>query len=370
MGFEIDFLAVGEGARSGDAIALRWGNLYGPRDQQFVMVIDGGNKESGANLVDHIQGYYGTSDVDLVLNTHPDADHASGLSVVLEELTVKKLWMHRPWTRLQHIYDLVQDGRITQDSLQARIEEALEAAYDLEQIAEDKGIPIWEPFTSVPMERGGATIRVLGPSRAYYTDVLLPQFDDMPELHEAALATYSEGRYRFSKSASVFNSVRLWTEETLEDPDEDEVRAENNSSVILLLQIDGRQILLTGDAGVPALRRAYLRALALGIDLRKCVFYQVPHHGSRRNIGPGILDAIVGPRLPFGSPAKATAYVSCAAAAAPKHPSAKVTNAFRRRGVQVVPTQGKSLVYSSNAPQRYGWVAATGLPLQTEETED
>jgi hypothetical protein len=284
MGFEIDFLAVGEGARSGDAIALRWGNLYGPRDQQFVMVIDGGNKESGANLVDHIQGYYGTSDVDLVLNTHPDADHASGLSVVLEELTVKKLWMHRPWTRLQHIYDLVQDGRITQDSLQARIEEALEAAYDLEQIAEDKGIPIWEPFTSVPMERGGATIRVLGPSRAYYTDVLLPQFDDMPELHEAAVATYSEGRYRFSKSATVFNSVRLWTEETLEDPDEDEVRAENNSSVILLLQIDGRQILLTGDAGVPALRRAYLRDHTRDKQAYPFVFRELTHYGFLRNL--------------------------------------------------------------------------------------
>lgn len=368
MGFEIDFLAVGEGARSGDAIALRWGNLYGPRDQQFVMVIDGGNKESGANLVNHIQGYYGTSDVDLVLNTHPDADHASGLSVVLEELTVKKLWMHKPWDRLDDIYELVLDGRITPDSLESRIIEALDAAYTLQEIAEENRVPIWEPFTSAPMVRGGATIRVLGPSENYYSE-LLPQFDDIPALEEAAVATYSEGRYRFSKSASVFNSVRLWTEETLEDPDEDEVRAENNSSVILLLQIDGRQILLTGDAGVPALRRAYRRALALGIDLRECAFYQVPHHGSRRNIGPGILDAIVGPRLPFGSPAKATAYVSCAAEAAPKHPSAKVTNAFRRRGVEVVPTQGKSLVYSSNAPQRYGWVAATLLPLQSEETE-
>ncbi len=369
MGFEIDFLAVGEGARSGDAIALRWGNLFGPRDQQFVMVVDGGNKDSGDALVSHIEAYYGTSEIDLVLNSHPDADHASGLSVVLEEMTVKKLWMHRPWTRLEHIHDLVQDGRITQDSLQARIEEALEAAYALEEIAVEKGIPIWEPFTSVPMARGGATIRVLGPSEAYYTE-LLPQFDDMPSLHEAAVASYSEGRYRLAKSDAVFNSVQLWTQETLEDPDDEEVRAENNSSVILLLQIDGEQILLTADAGVPALIRAYRRAAALGIDLRQCCFYQVPHHGSRRNIGPSILDAIVGPKLPFGSASKATAYVSAAPEAGPKHPSAKVTNAFRRRGVQVVGTQGKSLCYSRNAPQRYGWVAASALPLLTEGTEE
>jgi beta-lactamase superfamily II metal-dependent hydrolase len=373
MGFEIDFLAVGEGARSGDAIALRWGNLFGPRDQQFVMVVDGGNKDSGAALVSHIEGYYGTSDVDLVVNTHPDADHASGLSVVLEELTVKKLWMHLPWNRLEHIHDLVQDGRITHDSLQARIEEALEAAHALEEIAEEKGIPIWEPFTSAPMARGGATIRVLGPRETYYTE-LLPQFDDMPELQESAVASYSEGPYRFSKSAAVTNSAQIWIDETLEDPDEELVRAENNSSVILLIQVDGEQIcaefVTAADAGVPALTYAFRRAVSLGIDLRRCCFYQVPHHGSRRNIGPSILDAIVGPKLPFGSASKATAYVSVAPEAGPKHPSAKVTNAFRRRGVQVVATKGNTLRYSQNAPQRYGWVAASALPLLTERTEE
>jgi hypothetical protein len=101
-----------------------------------------------------------------------------------------------------------------------------------------------------------------------------------------------------------------------------------------------------------------------------CCFYQVPHHGSRRNIGPAVLDAIVGPRLPFGSASKATAYVSAAPEAGPKHPSANVTNAFRRRGVQVVATQGNSLCYSRNAPQRYGWGPATALPLSAEETEN
>jgi beta-lactamase superfamily II metal-dependent hydrolase len=369
MGFEIDFLAVGEGTRSGDAIALHWGNLFGPRNQQFVMVVDGGNNDSGAALVSHIEGYYRTSDVDLAVNTHPDADHASGLSVVLEELTVKKLWMHLPWNRLEHIHRLMQDGRITHDSLQARIEEALKAAHALEEIADRKGIPIWEPFMSAPMVRGSATIRVLGPSEAYYSK-LLPQFDDMPELQESAVASYSEGLYRLSKSGAVTNSAQIWANETLEDPDEELVRAENNSSVILLIQIDGKQILLTADAGVPALTRAYRRAVSLGIDLRRCCFYQIPHHGSRRNIGPSILNMIVGPKRPFGSVSKATAYVSVAPEAGPKHPSAKVTNAFRRRGVQVVATKGNALCYSWNAPPRYGWVPASALPLLTEGTEE
>jgi beta-lactamase superfamily II metal-dependent hydrolase len=369
MGYEIDFLPVGEGARSGDAIALRWGNLSGPRDQQFVMVIDGGNLASGDALVRHVKGYYKTSVVDVAVNSHPDADHASGLSTVLEELTVKQLWMHQPWNRLQRIHDLAQDGRITHGSLQERIEEALEAAHALETIAEEKGITIWEPFISQPILRCGVTIRVLGPSEPYYTE-LLPQFDDMPALQEAAVANYSAGPYRLSKAATASNPFRIWLDETLEEPDEDYVRAENNSSTILYFQIDGDQILLTADAGVPALYLAYRRAVALGIDLRQCCFYQVPHHGSRRNISPSILDLIVGPKLIPGSAPKATAYVSAAPEAGPKHPSSKVTNAFRRRGVHVVATQGKTLCYSKNSPPRAGWVPVTAIPLLAEETEE
>ena len=55
MGFEVDFLPVGDGEMSGDAITLRWGNLFGPRDHQTVVVIDGGTKQSGQNLVQHLK---------------------------------------------------------------------------------------------------------------------------------------------------------------------------------------------------------------------------------------------------------------------------------------------------------------------------
>ena len=99
MGYEIDFLPVGEGEKSGDAIALRFGNLHGNRDEQTVVVIDGGFKGTGEKLVEHIRHYYGTDDVDLVISTHSDADHVSGLTVVLEELRVGHLWMHQPWNR-------------------------------------------------------------------------------------------------------------------------------------------------------------------------------------------------------------------------------------------------------------------------------
>lgn len=165
--YEVDFLAVGEGERSGDAIALRFGeDLAGPPRQQTVVIIDGGTKESGEALVQHVRTFYGTSEVDLILSTHPDVDHASGLTVLLEELTVHELAMHRPWEHACEIRNIFKSGK----RLEEKLEKALEAAADLESLAEQKGVRIIEPFQGVGNESG--SLLVLGPSREYYQSLL------------------------------------------------------------------------------------------------------------------------------------------------------------------------------------------------------
>ncbi len=365
MGCEIDFIAVGDGARSGDAIAVRWGNLNGPRNEQGIIVIDGGNCSSGEALVSRIQNDYKATYVDAVVSTHPDADHAKGLATVLEELDVGQLWLHQPWNRLDEVHELVLDGRVTPSSLESRIKEALNAAYDLEQIAVDKDIQIWEPFAEKPIVHMGATFHILGPTEDYYSS-LLPQFDDVP-MTKIAMSTQSKSLV-LNAERGLLESYYAWTQETLVEPT-NRIRAENNSSVILLMQYEGRQIFFTADAGVEALTHANERAITLGIDLRQSDFVQIPHHGSRRNVGPEILDAIVGPVLPYGTTPTKTAYVSCAASS-PKHPSQKALNAFTRRGARVFATKGKSILYSWGAPARYGWVPLTSIPIQPETSED
>jgi hypothetical protein len=104
MGFEVDFLAVGD-KKSGDAIALRYGDLAGPRSAQRIVVIDGGFVDDGARVVAHIQTYYHTDEVDLVVSTHPDQDHIGGPVTVVETLNVRELWMHLPST---HSVDLAE----------------------------------------------------------------------------------------------------------------------------------------------------------------------------------------------------------------------------------------------------------------------
>jgi beta-lactamase superfamily II metal-dependent hydrolase len=359
MAYEIDFLPVGDGEKSGDAIAMRYGNLQG--GEQTVAVIDGGTKESGEALVNHVKTYYKTETVDFAICTHSDADHASGLTEVLESLTVGHLYMHLPWEHAGEIDDLFKDPRVTANSLMRHFKKTLDNAHELAKLAEKKGISITEPFSNTV----GVNERwaVLGPSTSFYEELLLafrdvPEPEQIPFLQKAVVAVKDVIKW----------IAEGWNIETLSEPEVAAASAENNSSVVLLFRDGNYKFLFTSDAGVPALAGAVTRAKELGIDLSTIDGIQVPHHGSKRNVGPAILNIILGPMMQTQSFSK-MAIVSAAKLGAPKHPSKKVVNAFMRRGARVYATQGGPLrIYSNDAPAR-SWGAATPLPfsLQVEE---
>lgn len=362
MGYEIDFLPVGEGERSGEAIALRYGNLSGARNEQNVIVIDGGTRDSGEQLVNHIEEYYKTDSVDVVVSTHADADHSSGLSIVLEKLTVVQIWMHQPWKHSDDYRNLFKSGRITESSLEKTLQASLQNAYDLEGIARQKGIPIIEPFSDAG--RIHKDIVILGPSKSFY-EIQLANFCGTPEPKEAISRLEIVGRRVIETGKMIAESLGL---ETLKDPDENETRAENNSSVVMLLNYNNGEklFLFTGDAGAAALNHAIKTAESLTVDFDLVKFIQIPHHGSKHNIGPSILDRIIGLKLGEEKKLK-TAYVSVAKDDK-KHPSKKVANAFRRRGAWVYETRGSTTCHRNSAPDRR-WTTAVPLLLYDEVDE-
>jgi beta-lactamase superfamily II metal-dependent hydrolase len=346
MGYELDFLAVGEKSQSGDAIALRYGNLInGTRDEQKVIVIDGGFQKDGENLVEHIKKYYKTDIIDLVISTHTDDDHIQGLQVVLNNMTVKRLWMHLPWEHSQDIKSLFVHGKITDKSLEARLVKNLESAKTLHELATEKNIPIEEPLQGITFDNG--IIHVLGPSKDFY-EAMLAHFRDMPKAKNDVLAQFS------ALGDKVVEAIRSWIEdnpskpETLKDPAEFATSYENNSSTINYLKIDNHTFLLTADAGVEGLANAADYAKTQNIGLKLLNFLQCPHHGSRKNIGPTIMERVMGK----------TVYISAAKEGDPIHPSRRVINAFIRREANVFITAGKTLTQYSNAPTREGWVSA------------
>ncbi|MCB2376383.1 hypothetical protein LGH70_02245 [Hymenobacter sp. BT635] len=345
--YEVDFLPVGDGSRSADAIAIRYGQLATSEhdhDNQKVIIIDGGTKESGKALIEHVKKFYHTNVVDLVVMTHPDTDHCSGLTEVLESLTVRELWMHQPWNHSADIRRLFHDGRLTNNSLEKHIRVGLDAAEQVEIIALQQNIHITEPFAGEEFD--GGVIKVLGPTKEYYQG-LIPNFRSTPDaaVNESVLGrTFTALKKAFTTVTELFD----FSSENLPGEQGSPNSAENNSSSVLLFQIDGHKMLITGDAGIPSLKEVNDYALSIGIRLDDLNFMQVPHHGSKRNVDSNTLDNIK---------AK-TAFISAAKEGAPKHPSQRVINALTRRGTNVFVTQGSVKCHRHKAPNRPGWGSA------------
>jgi beta-lactamase superfamily II metal-dependent hydrolase len=142
--------------------------------------------------------------------------------------------------------------------------------------------------------------------------------------------------------------------ETLDDTCE-RFRPENSSSVILLPSLGGFKALFTGDADSVALTQAAdYAAMQLGIDLSNLNLLQVPHRGSRHNVGRTILNRIRARH----------AIISAAPEGAPKHPSRRVTNALIRRGTEVCATLGNSIrFFNSRLPLRRNWGTVPLIPF-------
>lgn len=173
MNCEIEFLPVGDGSKAGDAIVIR----YGEASSNELMIVDGGNLDSGKLLVEHVRKHFGKDKViSNVVLTHSDADHASGLREVLRELPVQNLWLHLPWLLAEEARHLFNDKRWTEPGLR----DAIKKEYDIVSEIYDLGVTakckVYYPFEGNNI----GPFRVLSPSRHAYLH-LLPQFDKTPE---------------------------------------------------------------------------------------------------------------------------------------------------------------------------------------------
>lgn len=336
MPIEVDFLPVGDHGRSGDAIAIR---LTEPRTLATrTILVDAGFAGAGEALVDHVERYFGVTAVDLLVSTHPHQDHTGGLADVFDGLTVRQMWAHDP---AAHGADRDVAG----------------AGNDIRKLARDHGVGVVEPFAG--LTAFDDTIMVLGPTMSFYEEMLLKR-------RQAAMAkTLVEAASHGGLAlATRSRTLPYMPEETLVD-DSGGTDPINNTSVILGIKVGGTHLLLTADSGVPALHAAH----SFSLQKRGGIPYthvQVPHHGSRHNVDPYVLDTILGPKTD-GHRGEAIASV---AAEAYSHPRASVSNAFARRGFSVCATKGMTLNWSlDGAPRRDGWYPTTPLGPLDESDE-
>lgn len=352
--FEIDFLDV-DSKKSGDALALRY--TYGI--STLIHVVDGGYLETGTKLVAHIKKHYDAPhQVDHVVVTHPDGDHAAGLRQVLEDFNVGALWMLRPWVYAPEILNEFANVN-SLASLDRLLREAYPNIDALEEIALRKGIPIYEPFQGSCI----GAFAVLAPSRQRYLELIVNS-GRTPEARRNSASKSLLGGVG-AKLVSLVNLVRAqWGAEIFPDEGTSE---ENEMSIVQFSELFGEKILLTGDVGREGLAEAIDFMRHLGIGLPGIDRFQVPHHGSRRNLSTELLDELLGQRL--GGPAREGLFTAIISASKhdEDHPRKAVVRAMIHRGAKVISTEGSNIRTGHNAPKRDGWTAVEGLPYPEDQ---
>lgn len=354
---EIDFHHIGS-KKSGDAISVR--ECIG--EQTTIYVVDAGYQETGKSMVENIRKYYGRpTKIDHVVVSHPDGDHAGGIRSILESFEIGTLWMLKPW---DYTEDLLRHFKYSNDAtwLTSRLKSLYPNIAALEEIASERNIPIASPFQGTQI----GSFTVTSPTYDHFVDCVVkskrtPRYKEISTvIKEGAIEAYK----------SIVNFIEAnWGEEKFSDKETSE---ENEMSVVQYANIMGKKILLTADTGRKGLSDTIAFLEAEGVPLPGIDKFQVPHHGSRRNINSELFDQLVGSQLvkqPDDPPKKFTALIS-ASEEDEKHPRNVVLRAIWHRGGNIVMNDKQNIRSPiGDVPKRKGWTTLETIPYPMDMEE-
>jgi hypothetical protein len=270
--------------------------------------------------------------------------------------------MNRPWRWAEQCISSFH-GNYTIDGLVNAMRASHPYLVEIEKIVEKKGIPIHDVFQGDQI----GPFLVLAPSFARYVK-LIPDLGKTPTNYTDEAV--SPKHYLLKALKEVAGTVRDAVKETVgvetlhDNPPA--TSASNETSIVQLGVIDGHRILLTADVGPDGLNEAGNYAFSRGLLVPPHVV-QIPHHGSRRNVTPTVLDRWLG-----SYPAPQTrghAYVSVGKDAY-KYPRRRVKNAFIRRGYEVHATRGEVKCHFAGLPMRRGYVRSTPEAFSPDVSDD
>lgn len=349
---QLDFLGV-ETDKSGDAIAVR----YSINGTTSVHVVDGGYLETGDQIVEHLKEHYDTTHVDHVVLTHPDQDHANGLRKVLEQCTVGRLWMNRPWLYAEDLIDRFETYNSV-DALRRKLRDVYAPSAALEEIAAENRIPISSPLQGANI----GVFTVLAPTKARYLDLIV-ESNKTPKAVQEGLAAEVVGGLAKAIKAVTELMKSVWGHEYFPLAG---TSSENEMSVVQYALFNGKRILLTGDVGRDGLTEAADYASVIGLELPGIWAFQVPHHGGRHNVNTEVLDRWLGERL-ASQPETTTWNAICSSAKADEdHPRKSVVRAMLHRGAHFAATEGRTL-HLGNGISREGWTKVPQAPYPEEQ---
>jgi beta-lactamase superfamily II metal-dependent hydrolase len=302
-------------ARHGDALLLH----YGPTESPKVIVIDGGP----AGVFDDVlrprlmqlresRNPDGRLDIRLLMVSHIDDDHIHGVLDLLREISdgdhggnafdVVTLW-HNSFDDLvakiasTDVAQHLARARRREDASGARVSDvaSVKQGRDLRRLAERLEINVNYPFNGlIACEPGKRRAVPLGDGLSF--TVLGPQQDRLDALQNdwvKHIEALRGGKGAVTPAAMDAAAVEFVDRSVY-----------NLSSIIVLAEVDGRRVLLTGDARgdlvLDGLEDAELLADApLHVDV-----FKLPHHGSSRNAAEKLFERVTADRYVISADGK------------------------------------------------------------------
>lgn len=339
---EIDILPASSESKGGDCALIRIGTFdyRSKNNNQIVILIDAGYKENAERIKEYLYEHYNTKTIDLAIITHPDTDHISGFKQLLDDncINIRRTFIHDPWLHAKGIFNRTQDGRRTVNSIENSFEDTLKTLSNVLDRIENKNT---EPFGIIKLQ--GVNAYILGPTKDYY-EKLLYQFPGMEGNSSGGPSDiYSDRLSDYDPSINHF----------LDDP---QTSPKNNSSAIILFHDDNNVpiALFTGDAGVDAINKALDIADKHNIKYKNVNLFQIPHHGSIKNISKALIERISPKRAYVSAPPEKT-----------EHPSRLLINYFHKIGIDVYHVRDKKgiVFYFDGASSRPNWGSADKAPI-------
>lgn len=268
-------------ARHGDALWLEYGESTNPRR----LLIDGGPRSrlTTRRLAERLRR---RADLELLVVTHIDADHISGILALLEDESVpispRDVWFNG-WHHLPTDVLGAQQGEALGGAIRGR---RLPWNEDFDEgpamVPDDGRLPELELAD-------GLTLTLLSPTRRQLAD-LRPVWKR--EVEKAGLVPGVAAEKAAAQPDLLgdkpIDPRRLAQESFVEDRSE-----ANGASLAMLAEFAGKKILLTGDAHGGVLAEGLRRLVRQrGVDTLVIDAFKLPHHGSKYNLSPEVLGLV------------------------------------------------------------------------------
>ena len=265
-------------AQHGDAIVIKT-NSDG---HDFIIVVDGGPRGVAEDIADY---YQELGKIDLMVLTHFDEDHISGLISYFRRLKDGQIPVTHFWGNCAQGIDFQQDTTASDASM--RNANTL-ASFLRAQGKKDASFE-WREDICVPFgcyERD-LEIDVLAPSRKVL-EQLKAEYEEYLKSHPMTDETEETTQIA---SVRVKRDEKMTIDELAATDEPRRLNLLNRSSIAFLLTAEGKRVLMLGDADADIvadnLECMYRDILPLDVDLVK-----VAHHGSLNNVSKRLLSLI------------------------------------------------------------------------------